>query len=173
MLLDLLFRKSHFDQFSRNTTDNTVRRKGFSDNSTSSHHRTMPDGDTLQYRDIRTHPDIILDDDRLVIHIHTIHKLLLHGDIGDVLARDINAVVARDDRRMRTKQHLLANGARSLRTINDATLRDGRAIPHRQVPQALEVRGHRTDIYQLAPLYNTLNTAFGISFNYNPINCIT
>ena len=152
MLLDIIIRESHFDQFGRNTTDDTIRRKGFSDNSTCSHNRTMPDGDTLQYRDIRTHPDIILDDDWLVIHIHTIHKLLPHSDIGDVLARNVNAVVARDNRRMRTKQHLLANGARSLRSIDGVTIRDRRAIPHRQVPQTLEVRGHRTDIYPLATM---------------------
>ena len=115
MLLDLLFRKSHFDQFSRNTADNTVRRKGFSNNSTSSHNRTTTDSHTFEDGNIRPTPHIILDDDRLVIYIHPIHKLLLHGNISDVLARNVNAVVARDDRRMRTKQHLLANGARSLR----------------------------------------------------------
>lgn len=150
MLHYLLFGESHFEQFGRNTTDNTVWRKGLRDNSTSSHNRAMTDSHTFQDSHIRTTPHIILDDDGLVIYIHPIHKLILHGNIRDIFAQDVNTMITGDDCWIRTEEYLLTNSTRCIRTIDSTPFRNRSTISYRQVPQSLEILRHRTDIYPLS-----------------------
>ena len=129
MFFDFLFSKSHFDQFGRNATDNTVRRKRFSDNSTSSNYRATTDSHTFEDGNICTTPNAIFDNDRLVIHIHPIHKLLLNSNIRNILTQDVNAMVTGDYRRPRTEEHLLANNTWCIRTIDSTTFWNRSTIP--------------------------------------------
>jgi hypothetical protein len=75
------------------------------------YYRATSDSHTFEDGDICATPYAIFDNDRLVIHIHPIHKLLLNSNIRNILTLDVHAIVTGDYRRPRTEEHLLADNS--------------------------------------------------------------
>ena len=156
MFLDFLFRKSHLQQLCRHAADDTVRWERLRHHCPCSHHRSASYRHTLQYRHVGAAPHIILYRHGQVVLVLTVHELLFYRDISNVLSKHVYAVVARDNRRVRTEEHLLAYGAWCVGAVDRTALRYLRTVAYREVPQSLYVRRHRTQIHVLPAMLHAV-----------------